>query len=111
MKHPDTLTSLNNLASVLRAQGGHEETEKLRRRDLEGREKVLGMEHPSTLGSVYNLAYLFHSEGQCDAASGLYQRAIAGYQKALGSHHPTSLACSEDYSSMLEERNEKEPSD
>jgi hypothetical protein len=58
MKHPDTLTSLNNLASVLRAQGEQEETEKLRRRDLEGKEKVLGTEHPSTLGGVYNLAYL-----------------------------------------------------
>jgi len=111
MKHPDTLARLNNLASVLRAQGKYEEAENLRRRDLEGREKVLGMEHPSTLGSVYNLAYLFHSKGQYDAASGLYQRAIAGYQKALGSNHPTSLACSEDYSSMLDELNEKEPSD
>lgn len=107
MKHPDTLTSLNNLASVLRAQGKYEETEKLRERDLAGRDEVLGMEHPSTLGSVYNLAYLFHSKRQYDAASGLYQRAIAGYQKALGSHNPPSLACSGDYSSILEELNEK----
>jgi hypothetical protein len=64
-----------------------------------------------TLISVYNLASLLHSKGQYDAASELYQRAIAGYQKMLGSHHPTSLACSRDYSSMLDELNQRGPSE
>jgi len=78
---------------------------------LEGYEKVLAVEHPSTLGSVYCLARLLHGKGQYDTASGLYQKAIAGYQTTLGSHHPTSLACSGHYSSMLDELNERGPSD
>jgi tetratricopeptide (TPR) repeat protein len=110
-KHPSTLTSVSNLASVLRDLRKYEEAEKLNRRALEGRESVLATDHPDTLTSVYNLAYLLHNKGQYDAASGLYQRAIAGYQKTLGSHHPTSLACSEHYSSMLDELNERRPGD
>ena len=37
-EHPDTLTSVNNLASVLQGQGKHEEAEQMNRRALEGRE-------------------------------------------------------------------------
>jgi len=36
-EHPDTLTSVNNLALVLRDQGKYEEAEKINRRALEGR--------------------------------------------------------------------------
>ena len=41
-KHPDMLTSMNNLASVLRSQGKYEAAEEMHRRALELREKVLG---------------------------------------------------------------------
>ena len=51
-EHPDLLTSVGNLASVLGNQGKYEAAETLHRRDLEGREKVLGVEHPDTLTSV-----------------------------------------------------------
>ncbi|CUS08953.1 unnamed protein product, partial [Tuber aestivum] len=36
--HPDTLTSVNNLALVLRYQGKYDESEAVNRRALEGRE-------------------------------------------------------------------------
>ena len=55
-EHPDTLVSVNNLASVLQYQGNYEEAEQMNRRALEGKEKALGKEHPSTLTSVNNLA-------------------------------------------------------
>ncbi|KAH8724011.1 hypothetical protein GQ44DRAFT_596102, partial [Phaeosphaeriaceae sp. PMI808] len=54
--HPDTLTSVSNLALVLQDQGKYEEAEKLSRRALEGREKELGVHYPSTLTSMYCLA-------------------------------------------------------
>jgi hypothetical protein len=54
-QHPDTLTSVSNLASVLRYQGRYDEAEMLNRRALEGREKELGSQHPDTLTSVNNL--------------------------------------------------------
>jgi tetratricopeptide (TPR) repeat protein len=111
VKHPNTLTSVSNVASVLQNQRKYEAAEEMNRRALEGREKVLGAEHPATLTSVYHLAYVLHSKGQYDAASGLYQRAIAGYQKTLGSHHPTSLVCSRPYSTMVDQLNERRPGD
>jgi len=55
-EHPDTLTSVSNLALVLLHQGKHEAAEEMNRRALEGREKALGKEHPDTLTSVSNLA-------------------------------------------------------
>jgi hypothetical protein len=40
--HPDTLTSVSYLASVLRDQGKYEQAEAMNRRALTAREKVLG---------------------------------------------------------------------
>ena len=48
-EHPLTLTSINNLASVLYGQGKYEEAEAMHQQALEGSEKVLGPEHPLTL--------------------------------------------------------------
>ena len=55
-EHPDTLTSVSNLALVLQYQGKYDEAEQIDRRALDGREKALGKEHPDTLISVSNLA-------------------------------------------------------
>ena len=60
VEHSSTLTSVDNLASVLRYQGKYEAAEEINRRALKGREKVLRVEHPYILINVYNLAYLFH---------------------------------------------------
>ena len=47
-EHPDTLTSMNNLATVLRREGKYKKSEQMHRQALELREKVLGKEHPDT---------------------------------------------------------------
>jgi tetratricopeptide (TPR) repeat protein len=60
-EHPATLTSINNLAIVLRHQGKYEAAEEMQRRALELREKVLGPEHPDTLTSINNLAQMLNS--------------------------------------------------
>jgi hypothetical protein len=62
--HPSTLTSMNNLAGVLRDQGNYEEAEEVHRRVLRLRERVLGKEHPATLTSIINLAYTWKSQGR-----------------------------------------------
>jgi tetratricopeptide (TPR) repeat protein len=89
-EHPETLTSVNNLASVLQNQGKYEEPETMNRRALEGREKALGKEHPDMLMSVYCLAYLYHQQKRYDTASELYQRACER-KKVLGEEHPDTL--------------------
>jgi len=45
-EHPDTLGSMNNLASVYASQGRNEEAEKLHVKTLEILRRVLGEEHP-----------------------------------------------------------------
>jgi len=55
-EHPDTLTSMNDLAQALSDQRDYVEAEKMHRETLALREKVLGKEHPHTLTSINNLA-------------------------------------------------------
>ena len=57
-RHLDTLTAVNNLASLLKEQRKLSEAEPLYRRVLEGREQQLGAQHLDTLTSVGNLASL-----------------------------------------------------
>jgi hypothetical protein len=52
LKHPDTLTSMYNLASVLSMQGKYVEVERMHWQTLELIKKVSGLEHPDTLTSI-----------------------------------------------------------
>ena len=54
--HPDTLTTMNNLAATLRNQGDLAGARALQEQVLEARRRVLGEEHPDTLTSMNNLA-------------------------------------------------------
>jgi hypothetical protein len=54
-EHPDTLTSMANLASTYRNQGRWKEAEELEVQVMETRKRVLDDEHPDTLTSVANL--------------------------------------------------------
>jgi hypothetical protein len=47
-EHPGTLTSMNNLAGVLREQGKYEQAEEMHRQVLGLSETVLGKEHSHT---------------------------------------------------------------
>ena len=60
-EHPNTLTSMNNLAALFDSQGKYDLAEPLYRETLQLREKVLGKEHPDTLTSINNLAGLLKS--------------------------------------------------
>ena len=75
-EHPDTLTSVSNLALVLQDQGKYKAAEKLNRQALEGCETVLGKEHPNTLTSVGNLASVLQDQGKYEAAEELHQRCL-----------------------------------
>jgi tetratricopeptide (TPR) repeat protein len=99
--HPDTLTTMSNLALVLDSQGKYADAEAMNRQTLEIREEILGKTHPDTLTSVYCLAYLLQEKREYEEASLLYQRACTGYNLSLGSEHPTTKACTNHYSIML----------
>ncbi|KAH8655573.1 hypothetical protein BX600DRAFT_384999, partial [Xylariales sp. PMI_506] len=67
--HPDTLTSIANLASTYWNQGRWQEAEKLDVQVMETRKTKLGDNHPDTLTSMANLAFTWK-------VSRKYQEAI-----------------------------------
>ncbi|KAH7032570.1 uncharacterized protein B0I36DRAFT_406976 [Microdochium trichocladiopsis] len=101
--HPDTLTSVSNLAGVLRHQGKYEEAEAMHRWALDGREKALGKDHPHICTSICSLAYLCHKQNRLDETDKLYGNALNGFRKVLGPSHPTTLACEGHYASLSKE--------
>jgi hypothetical protein len=55
-EHPDTLTSMGNLASTYRNQGRWQEAEELEVQVMQTTKTALGDEHPDTLTTMANLA-------------------------------------------------------
>ena len=90
-EHPNTLTSVDNLAIVLQRQGKYEEAEQMTRRALDGREKVLGKEHPHTLTSVRNLAWVLQDQGKYEEAEQVNRQALESREKVLGKEYPDTL--------------------
>ena len=86
-EHPDTATSLNNLADLLRDQGDFAGARPLHERALAIRETALGPEHSATATSLNNLANLLRDQGDLAGARALHERALAIREKALGSEH------------------------
>ena len=76
-EHPDTATSLNNLAALYQAMGEYAKAEPLYQEALRIRQKVLGPEHPDTATSLDNLALLEFDLGRIDEATALARQASA----------------------------------
>lgn len=81
-------TLLNNLASLLRAQGDYAAARPLYERALAIAEQTLGPTHPDTAGSLTNLASLLQAQGDYAAARPLHERALAIAEQSLGPTHP-----------------------
>lgn len=101
-QHPDTLTSVIDLGSVLAQQGRYEEAKAMHQRALEGYEKALGLEHPDTITSVSHLGLVLQGQGQYEEAKVMYQRALQGFERALGLEHPHTLASVNNLGFVLE---------
>ncbi|KFY77721.1 hypothetical protein V498_09277 [Pseudogymnoascus sp. VKM F-4517 (FW-2822)] len=108
IEHPDTLTSVSQLGSVLLRQGKYEEGESMHRRALEGREKVLGVEHPDTLISVSHFGSVLEGQGKYEEAESMHWRALEGREKVLGVDHPHTLVSVSELGSVLERRGKYE---
>ena len=73
---PDTLSSVNNLGSLLQDHGKFDEAEPLLRRAMEGNEATLGAKHVNTTTSMGNLGLLLQGQGKIDEAKALSGRAL-----------------------------------
>ena len=90
-EHPDTLTSMDNLASTYRNQGRWTEAEKLFVQVMETRKTVLGPEHPDTLTSMDNLASTYRNQGRWTEAEKLQVQVMETSKTVLGPEHPDTL--------------------
>ena len=90
-EHADTLTSNNNLASLLKAMGDVQPAEVMLRNTLATRRRVLGDAHPDTLTSINNLASLYVLERRADDAIELLTEAVKTACHALGGNDPHTM--------------------
>ena len=90
-EHPDTLTNMSNLASVLNYQGKYVEAEEMNRQVLKLREKMVGKKHPDTLMSMSNLASVLNSQGKYVEAEEMNRQVLKLREKTLGKEHPNTL--------------------
>jgi hypothetical protein len=90
-EHPDTLTSISNLALTYKSQGRWKEAEELQVQEMQITKRVLGDEHPSTLTSMSNLALTYKSQGRWKEAEELQVQEMQITKRVLGDEHPLTL--------------------
>ncbi|KAF9476076.1 hypothetical protein BDN70DRAFT_812909, partial [Pholiota conissans] len=90
--HPDTLSSMANLASTYQNQGHWKEAEKLQAEVMEKRKQLLGDNHPHTLLSMANLASTYRNQGHWKEAEKLEVEVMEKSKQLLGDNHPHTLS-------------------
>ncbi|KAJ6535505.1 P-loop containing nucleoside triphosphate hydrolase protein [Mycena capillaripes] len=90
-EHPDTLTSIANLALTYWSQGRWNDAEALEVEVMETSKRVLGEEHPDTLMSIANLASTYWSQGRWNNAEVLGVAVMETSKRVLGEEHPDTL--------------------
>jgi tetratricopeptide (TPR) repeat protein len=90
-RHPDTLTSMNNLGAVYERQARYGDAEPLLRETLQVSREALGPRHPDTLNSMSNLAGLYRAQGRYGEAEPLYRETLQLRREVLGPRHPDTL--------------------
>ena len=103
-EHPDTLTSIANLASTYRNQGRWKEAEDLDVQVMETRKRVLGAEHPSTLTTMNNLAFTWKGQGRDTEALKLMEECVRLRTWVLGINHPDTTSS---FTALIEWQTEK----
>jgi Tfp pilus assembly protein PilF len=100
--HPDTLSTVHDLATVFLDQGNYEEAEKLYRENLEIEKRVLGPEHPDTANSMTTLANTIRFiDGHNAEAENLYRKALEIESRVVGPDHPSTTRAQEGLANVL----------
>ncbi|WP_293347296.1 MULTISPECIES: tetratricopeptide repeat protein [unclassified Microcoleus] len=86
--HPDTASSLNNLAALYHTMGCYPEAEPLYVRALSIWEQQFGADHPLTASSLNNLGMLYQAMGRYAEAEPLLVRSLSIREQQLGADHP-----------------------
>jgi pentatricopeptide repeat protein len=90
--HPDTLITMNSLATSLLEQGNYIEAETMYRQTLQLRQRVLGKDHLDTLASTINLARSLYQQGKYAEAETMDRQTLQLMETVLGEDHLHTLA-------------------
>ncbi|MBV8071486.1 MAG: tetratricopeptide repeat protein [Acidobacteriaceae bacterium] len=102
--HPDSLTSIHELAGLYHAEGKYAQAEPLFARALEARRRLLGEDNPATLESMNGLAAVYFNEGKLALSEPLYLNVVNMRRRVLGEDHPDTLLSMNDLARLyLEE--------
>ena len=82
------------------AQGRTDEAERLYRRAVALKEKLLGADHPDVAMTLNNLAVLLKKREKYEEAAALYGRALAIFEAALGPDHPKVVTCRKNHAGL-----------
>jgi serine/threonine protein kinase/tetratricopeptide (TPR) repeat protein len=89
--HPDTLSSMANLAAGYQAAGKLDRALPLKKETFKRMKARLGADHPDTLTSMTNLAAGYGAAGKLDLALPLLEEALKRKKATLGANHPATL--------------------
>jgi serine/threonine protein kinase/tetratricopeptide (TPR) repeat protein len=90
--HPDTLSSMNNLAAGYHADGRLDKALPLYEEALKLRKAILGLDHADTLRSMGDLAQGYYDSGQIEKALRLYEETFDKTRARLGPNHRDTLS-------------------
>jgi serine/threonine protein kinase/tetratricopeptide (TPR) repeat protein len=90
-EHPETLTAMNDLATMDFYQGRYDQAEPLYQQALASLRRMRGPEDPATIGVANDLAVLYYFKGRDDQAESLYKQALDGRRRVLGPDHLDTL--------------------
>lgn len=90
-EHPDTLTSLSNLASSYGNVGNYRKKLELCEKVYALRIKILGEEHSDTLISLNNLAHSYYTLDNYEKSLELHKKAYILRSRIFGEEHPDTL--------------------
>lgn len=103
-EHPNTLTSMSNLAITLLTAGDLAGARELQESELEIAKRVLGSEHQDTLTSMNNLASTLLDQGNLDEALNLHSEVLETRRRVLGEDHPDTLQSANNLAAALYEK-------
>ncbi len=110
-KHPTTLSTLNNLCSVLASIGDIEQSMIFGREAYDGRKEVLGEGDPRTFVSLLNLARAIAEAEFYEDAFVMLQEGMLEATGRLGADHPTTMDITNTYARTLFDHGEYEQSE
>jgi len=100
--HPEVATVINNLGSVLQAQGDFTGAKAAFVRALPIFKKELGDKHPYVAMVENNLGSVLEDNGDYPGAQAAYERALPILKKELGDSHPSVAVLENNLGSVLQ---------